>query len=140
MTAPTFARNTTPASSSTSYRWGWNNQLPTSGDYTASNITWEWQHSSANTTTTQSATPAGLIASGTRPNRSTGGLTVGASTFNNRVSSLSGDYNTGNPVQATVPVNNEPVIFSTSSRYLRYRAVVVGTNGTTYRSNYSAWV
>ena len=140
MTAPTFARNTTPASSSTSYRWGWNNQLPTSGDYTASNITWEWQHSSANTTTTQSASPAGLIASGTRPNRSAGGLTVGSSTFNNRVSSLSGDYNTGNPAQATVPINNEPVTFSTASRYLRYRAVVVGTDGTTYRSNYSAWV
>lgn len=140
MTAPTFARNTTPASSSTSYRWGWNNQLPTSGDYTASDITWEWQHSTSNATTTQSATPIGLIASGTRPNRSTGGLTVGSSTFNNRVSSLSGDYNTGNPAQPTVPINNEPVTFSTSSRYLRYRAVVVGTNGTTYRSNYSAWV
>jgi hypothetical protein len=136
MTSPTFDR----LNSSSRLRWGWNNQLPTSGSYTASNITWEWQYSSSNSTTTQSASPTGLIASGTRPNRSTGGLTVGASTFNNRVSSLSGDYNTGNPAQTTVPINNEPVIFNTANRYLRYRAVVVGTNGTTYRSNYSAWV
>lgn len=136
MTAPTFDR----LNSSSRLRWGWNNQTPSSGDYTASNITWEWQYSSSNSTTTQSASPAGLIASGTRPNRSTGGLTVGASTFNNRVSSLSGDYNTGNPAQPTVPINNEPVIFNTANRYLRYRAVVVGTDGTTYRSNYSAWV
>jgi hypothetical protein len=135
MTAPTFARNASPASASTSYRWGWNNQTPTSGDYTASDITWEWQHSTSNATTTQSATPIGLLASGTRPNRSTGGLTVGGSTFNNRVSSLSGDYGAGNLASAT-----EPVAFSTSSRFLRYRAVVVGSNGTTYRSNYSAWV
>jgi len=136
MTAPTFDR----LNSSSRLRWGWNNQTPSSGDYTASNITWEWQYSSANSTTTQSASPTGLIASGTRPNRSAGGLTVGASTFNNRVSSLSADYNTGNPAQTTVPINNEPVIFNTANRYLRYRAVVVGTDGTTYRSNYSAWV
>jgi hypothetical protein len=136
MTAPAFARNASPASSSTSYRWGWNNQLPSSGDYTASGITWEWQRSTANTTTDQRANPAGLIDSGTRPNRSAGGLTVGGSTYNNRVSSLSGDYNTTNNVAGA----NEPVGFSTSSRYLRYRAVVVGSDGTTYRSNYSAWV
>ena len=135
MTAPAFARNASPASASTSYRWGWNNQTPTSGDYTAADITWEWQHSTSDATTTQSASPIGLLASGTRPNRSTGGLTVGASTYNNRVSSLSGDYNAGNPAGA-----GEPVAFSTSSRFLRYRAVVVGSNGTTYRSNYSAWV
>ncbi len=131
MTAPTFDR----LNSSSRLRWGWNNQTPSSGDYTASNITWEWQYSSSNSTTTQSASPTGLIASGTRPNRSGGGLTVGSSTFNNRVSSLSGDYGTGN-----VAGTNEPVSFNTASRYLRYRAVVVGTNGTTYRSNYSAWV
>jgi hypothetical protein len=135
MTAPAFARNASPASASTSYRWGWNNQTPTSGDYTATDITWEWQHSTSNATTTQSPSPIGLLASGTRPNRSTGGLTVGASTYNNRVSSLSGDYSAGNPAGA-----GEPVAFSTSTRYLRYRAVVVGSDGTTYRSNYSAWV
>jgi hypothetical protein len=135
MTAPAFARNASPASASTSYRWGWNNQTPTSGDYTASDITWEWQHSTSNATTTQSASPIGLLASGTRPNRSAGGLTVGASTYNNRVSSLSGDYGAGNLAGA-----GEPVAFSTSTRYLRYRAVVVGSDGTTYRSNYSAWV
>jgi hypothetical protein len=136
MTAPAFARaGGNLGSTSTSYRWGWNNQTPTSGDYTATDITWEWQHSTSNATTTQSASPIGLLASGTRPNRSTGGLTVGASTYNNRVSSLSGDYSAGNPAGA-----GEPVAFSTANRYLRYRAVVVGSDGTTYRSNYSAWV
>lgn len=133
MTSPAFQRT----NASSTLRWGWNNQLPTSGDYTASNITWEWQYSSSNATTTQSATPIGLISSGTRPNRSAGGLTVGASTYNNRVSSLSGDYTVGGTNPAGV---NEPITFSTANRYLRYRAVVVGSNGTTYRSNYSAWV
>jgi uncharacterized repeat protein (TIGR02543 family) len=131
MANPAFDR----LNSSSRLRWGWNNQLPTSGDYTASNITWEWQYSSSNSTTTQSASPVGLISSGTRPNRSTGGLTVGASAYNNRVSSISADYTTGNPAGT-----NEPVTFSTASRFLRYRAVVVGSNGTTYRSNYSQWV
>jgi hypothetical protein len=132
MTAPAFNR----LNSSSRLRWGWNNQLPSSGDYTASNITWEWQYSTSNATTNQSASPTGLISSGTRPNRSSGGLTVGSSTYNNRVSSLSGDYSSpGNIASA-----NEPVTFSTSNRYLRYRAVVVGSNGTTYRSNYSDWV
>jgi hypothetical protein len=131
MPAPAFNR----LNSSSRLRWGWNNQLPSSGDYTASNITWEWQYSTSNATTTQSASPTGLISSGTRPNRSAGGLTVGTSTYNNRVSSLSGDYGTGNAAGI-----NEPVTFNTANRYLRYRAVVVGSNGTTYRSNYSAWV
>lgn len=136
MASPAFARNASPASSSTSYRWGWNNQTPTSGDYTATNITWEWQHSTSNATTTQVSNPTGLLASGTRPNRQSGGLTVGGSTYNNRVSSLSGDYSSpGNIASAS-----EPVTFSTSARYLRYRAVVVGSDGITYRSNYSAWV
>jgi hypothetical protein len=137
MPAPAFARSGgNLGSTSTSYRWGWNNQLPTSGDYTATNITWEWQHSTSNATITQSANPTGLLASGTRPNRTGGGLTVGASTYNNRVSSVSGDYSSPNNIAGA----GEPVAFSTSSRYLRYRAVVVGTNGTTYRSNYSDWV
>jgi uncharacterized repeat protein (TIGR02543 family) len=125
MTAPAFNR----LNSSSRLRWGWNNQLPTSGDYTASNITWEWRYSST-------ASTAGLITSGTRPNRSGGGLTVGNSTYNNRVSSLSGDYSSpGNIASA-----NEPVTFSTSNRFLSYRAVVVGSDGVTYRSNYSDWV
>lgn len=133
MNSPAFDR----LNGSSRLRWGWNNQLPSSGDYTATNITWEWQYSSANSTTTQSATPTGLISSGARPNRAAGGLTVGGATYNNRVSSLSGDYTSGGANDAGT---NEPVTFSTSSRYLRYRAVVVGSNGTTYRSNYSAWV
>jgi hypothetical protein len=131
MTAPAFNR----LNSSSRLRWGWNNQLPSSGDYTASNITWEWQYSTANTSTGQGSSPTGLISSGTRPNRSAGGLTVGTSTYNNRVSSLSGDYGTGNAAGA-----NEPVAFNTNPRYLRYRAVVVGSDGTTYRSNFSDWV
>ena len=132
MPAPAFNR----LNSSSRLRWGWNNQSPSSGDYTASNITWEWQYSSSNATTNQSANPTGLITSGTRPNRSAGGLTVGTSTYNNRVSSLTDDYNsTSNIASAT-----EPITFNTSNRYLRYRAVVVGSNGTTYRSNYSDWV
>ena len=126
MADPAFARNT----ANTSYRWGWNNQLPTSGDYTPTNITWEWQHSTTASTT-------GLLASGTRPNRQASGLTVGASTYNNRVSSLSTDYTVGGANDAGA---GEPVAFSTASRFLRYRAVVVGSNGTTYRSAYSAWV
>jgi hypothetical protein len=132
MTAPAFERS----NANSRLRWGWNNQNPTSGDYTASNITWEWQYSSSNVTTTQVANPTGLITSGTRPRRTGGGLTVGGSTYDNRVSSLSGDYNlTGNIASAT-----EPVTFNTNPRYLRYRAVVVGTNGLTYRSLYSVWV
>jgi hypothetical protein len=131
MPAPAFARNT----ANTSYRWGWNNQTPTSGDYTAA-ITWEWQRSTANTTTDQRDNPAGFISGGTRPARTAAGLTVGSSAYNNRVSSLSTDYNTTTNIAGA----NEPVGFSTDSRYLRYRAVVVGSDGTTYRSNYSAWV
>jgi uncharacterized repeat protein (TIGR02543 family) len=125
MTAPAFNR----LNSSSRLRWGWNNQLPTSGDYTASNITWEWRYSST-------ASTAGLITSGTRPNRSGGGLTVGNSTYNNRVSSLSGDYSSPGNIASV----NEPVTFSTSNRFLSYRAVVVGSDGVTYRSNYSDWV
>jgi uncharacterized repeat protein (TIGR02543 family) len=125
MTAPAFNR----LNSSSRLRWGWNNQLPTSGDYTASNITWEWRYSST-------ASTAGLITSGTRPNRSGGGLTVGNSTYNNRVSSLSGDYSSPGNIASV----NEPVTFSTSNRFLSYRAVVVGSDGITYRSNYSDWV
>lgn len=125
MTAPAFNR----LNSSSRLRWGWNNQLPLSGDYTASNITWEWRYSST-------ASTSGLITSGTRPNRSGGGLTVGGSTYNNRVSSLTDDYSSpGNIASST-----EPVTFSTSNRFLSYRAVVVGLDGLTYRSNYSDWV
>jgi hypothetical protein len=132
MTAPAFNR----LNSSSRLRWGWNNQLPTSGDYTASNITWEWQYSTANTATGQGSNPAGLITSGTRPRRTGGGLVVGNSSFDNRVSTLSGDYSSpGNIASAT-----EPVTFNTNPRYLRYRAVVVGTDGTTYRSDFSVWV
>jgi hypothetical protein len=47
------------------------------------------------------------------------------------------------PGYGTSPNNtagtNEPVPFTTLARYLRYRAVVVGTNTITYRSNYSDW-
>ena len=39
---------------------------PAPGDYTAS-ITWEWQYSSSDATTSQTSSPTGLIASGTRP-------------------------------------------------------------------------
>jgi len=136
MPNPAFARNTTPASSSTSYRWGWNNQTPSSGDYTASGITWEWQRSTADTDTSQSASPTGFISGGTRPRRTGGGLTVGGSSYDNRVSSLSSDYNTTTNTAGA----NEPVGFSTQPRYLRYRAVVTGSDGNVYRSNYSGWV
>ena len=136
MPAPAFARaGGNLGSTSTSYRWGWNNRTPTSGDYTAA-ITWEWQRSTANTTTDQRDNPAGFISGGTRPTRTAGGLTVGGSTYNNRVSSLSTDYSSPNNIAGT----NEPVGFSTDPRYLRYRAVVVGSDGTTYRSDYSPWV
>lgn len=132
MNAPAFDRN----NSLSRVRWGWNNQLPTSGDYTESGITWEWQRSTANTDNSQSDSPTGFISGGTRPRRAGGGLTVGGSTYNNRVSSLSSDYSSPGNIAGA----NEPVPFTTAARYLRYRAVVVGTNGTTYRSNYSAWV
>ena len=132
MNAPAFDRN----NSLSRVRWGWDNQLPTSGDYTASGITWEWQRSTANTDNSQSASPTGFISGGTRPRRTGGGLTVGGSTYDNRVSSLSTDYSSPNNIAGA----NEPVPFTTAARYLRYRAVVVGTDATTYRSNYSAWV
>lgn len=129
MTAPTFSRG------ASSLRWGWNDQLPTSGDYTASNIQWFFQFSSSNATTTQSLSPTGLLASGTKLRRTGGGLTVGSSTFDNRVSSQSADYSVSYPA-----VTGEPVTYSASARYLRYRGSIVGTNGTTYVSNFSAWV
>jgi hypothetical protein len=131
MNTPAFDRN----NSLSRVRWGWNNQLPTSGDYNESGITWEWQRSTANTDNSQSDSPTGFISGGTRPRRTGGGLTVGGSTYDNRVSSLSSDYSSPNNIAGV----NEPVPFTTLARYLRYRAVVVGTNGITYRSNYSAW-
>ena len=132
MNTPAFDRN----NSLSRVRWGWNNQLPTSGSYTESGITWEWQRSTANTDNSQSASPTGFISGGTRPRRTGGGLTVGGSTYDNRVSSLSSDYSSPNNTAGA----NEPVPFTTAARYLRYRAVVVGTDTITYRSNYSAWV
>lgn len=114
MNAPAFDRN----NSLSRVRWGWNNQLPTSGDYTESGITWEWQRSTANTDNSQSASPTGFISGGTRPRRTGGGLTVGGSTYDNRVSSLGSDYSSPNNIAGA----NEPVPFTTASRYLRYRA------------------
>jgi hypothetical protein len=132
MTAPGFNR----LNSSSRLRWGWNDQTPTSGDYTASNIKWRVQYSSSNSSTGQTASPSGLISTIVKNRRTGGGLTVGSSTYDNRVSSLSGDYNTTGNIAAT----GEPVTFSTDARYLRYRGEVVGTDGTTYVSNYSDWV
>ena len=132
MNAPAFNR----LNSSSRLRWGWNDQTPTSGDYTASNIKWRVQYSSSNSSTGQTDNPTGLISTIVKNRRTGGGLTVGASTYDNRVSSLSGDYNTTSNIAAT----GEPVTFDTSARYLRYRGEVVGTDGTTYVSNYSAWV
>lgn len=124
MAAPTFSRGTS------SLRWGWNDQLPTGGTYTASNIRWEFQFASSPSPTNQTGT-----VTGSKPRRTGGGLTVGSSTFDNRVSSSSGDYSVNYPA-----VSGEPVTYSTSPRYLRYRGVVVGADGVTYRSNYSSWV
>jgi hypothetical protein len=129
MTAPAFSRG------ASSLRWGWNQQLPSSGDYNEANIQYFFQFSSSNATTTQSLSPTGLLASGTKPRRLGGGLTVGGATYDNRVSSQTSDYTVGYPA-----VSGEPVAYSASARYLRYRAVVVGSNGTTYTSNFSAWV
>jgi hypothetical protein len=127
MAAPAFDR----LNSSSRLRWGWNDQLPTSGDYTAADIRWEFQFSTTNTVTNQSGT-----VTGSKPRRTGGGLVISTGvTRDNRVSSLSSDYSVSYPAVA-----GEPVAFNTNPRYLRYRGVVVGTNGTTYRSNYSAWV
>jgi len=131
MTAPAFNRQ----NSSSRIRWGWDDQLPSSGDYTASNIKWRVQYSTSNATTSQTSSPAGLISTIVKNRRTGGGLTVGNSTYDNRVSSLSGDYSSGNPT-----ASGEPVTFSTSARYLRYRGEVVGSDGITYVSNYSSWV
>jgi hypothetical protein len=122
--------------SSSRLRWGWDDRTPTSGDYTASNIKWRVQYSSSNSSTGQTASPTGLISTIVKNRRTGGGLTVGSSTYDNRVSSLSSDYNTTSNIAAT----GEPVTFNTSARYLRYRGEVVGTDGTTYVSNYSDWV
>jgi len=132
MSAPAFNRT----NASSRLRWGWNDQTPTSGDYTASNIKWRVQYSSSNSSTGQTASPTGLISTIVKNRRTGGGLTVGASTYDNRVSSLSTDYNTTGNIAAT----GEPVTFDTTARYLRYRGEVVGTDGTTYVSDYSAWV
>ena len=132
MSAPGFNR----LNSSSRLRWGWNDQTPTSGDYTASNIKWRVQYSSSNSSTGQTASPTGLISTIVKNRRTGGGLTVGSSTYDNRVSSLSTDYNTTGNIAAT----GEPVTFDTGARYLRYRGEVVGTDGTTYVSDYSGWV
>lgn len=130
MTAPAFSRN----NSLSRLRWGWNDQLPSSGDYTSSNIKWRVQYSTSNASTGQTASPTGLISTIVKNRRTGGGLTVDT-TYDNRVSSLSSDYSTGNPT-----ATGEPVTFSTAARYLRYRGEVVGSDGTTYVSNYSNWV
>jgi len=123
MATPAFNR----LNSSSRIRWGWDDQLPSSGDYTASNIKWRVQYSTTDST-------SGLISTIVKNRRTGGGLTVGNSTYDNRVSSLSSDYSSGNPT-----ASGEPVAFSTSARYLRYRGEVVGSDGNTYVSNYSNW-
>jgi hypothetical protein len=97
----------------TAIAWGWNNSTGL-GSYTS--ITYEWEiRSSSSTTSTK-------ISSGTKTYASSGSYAIGDSGKNRtyRVSSGQGD----------TPATS-------SARWLRVRAVVVGTNGKKYYSSYS---
>lgn len=119
---PTPANFVTPAPTTpsvifnrvgTAIAWGWNNSTGF-GSYTS--ITYEWEiRSSSSTTSTK-------ISSGSKTYTASGSYAIGNSGKNRtyRVSSAQGDT----PATA-------------SARWLRVRAVVVGTNGKTYYSQYS---
>lgn len=97
----------------TAIAWGWNNSTGL-GSYTS--ITYEWEiRASSSITSTK-------ISSGTKTYTSSGSYAIGNSGKSRtyRVSSGQGDT----PATA-------------SARWLRVRAVVVGTNGKKYYSNYS---
>ena len=97
----------------TAIAWGWNNSTGL-GSYTS--VTYEWQIRAT------SATSGSTISSGTKTYTASGSFAIGDSGKNKvyRVSSGQGD----------TPATSSP-------RYLRVRAVVVGTNGKTYYSRYS---
>jgi len=97
----------------TSIAWGWNN-VTGLGSY--SSVQYEWIISSTSSPT------APALASGTLPYSTSGSYQIGTNGVRKtyRVSSRDGD----------IPATS-------SSRWLRVRAVVVGTNNTTYQSGYS---
>jgi hypothetical protein len=97
----------------TAIAWGWANS-ENLGSYTS--VSYEWEIRAT------SATSGSTISSGTKEFASSGSFPIGDSGKNRRYRVSSGDGDT--PATA-------------SSRWLRVRAVVVGTNGKTYYSRYS---
>lgn len=97
----------------TAIAWGWNNSTSL-GSYTSVSYEWEIRSGSSVTST--------KISSGTKPYAASGSFAIGNSGKNRtyRVSSGQGD----------TPATSSP-------RWLRVRAVVVGTNGKKYYSAYS---
>jgi hypothetical protein len=97
----------------TAIAWGWANS-ENLGSYTS--VYYEWEIRST------SATSGATISSGTKEFASSGSFPIGDSGSSRRYRVSSGDGDT--PATA-------------SARWLRVRAVVVGTNGKTYYSSYS---
>lgn len=97
----------------TAVAWGWNNSTGL-GSY--SSISYEWEIRSTN------ATSGSTISAGTKTYAASGSLAIGDSGKNRTYRISSGDGDT--PATA-------------NSRWLRVRAVVVGTNGKTYYSRFS---
>ena len=93
--------------------WGWNN---VSGLGSYESISYEWIISTTSSSS-GSVLDSGTLSYSTSGNKQIG---VGGKTRQYRVSSRDGDTNS-----------------TSSPRWLRVRAVVVGTNGTTYSSSYS---
>lgn len=97
----------------TAIAWGWA-QSTSLGSY--SSVSYEWEIRSG------SSTSSTLISSGTKPFAASGSFPIGDSGKSRRYRVSSGDGDT--------PATS-------SARYLRVRAAVVGTNGKTYYSRYS---
>lgn len=107
---PAFARST---ANPDRFGWGWNNAI-WSGS-TSGNPSYPWRIRSGSSTGT-------IINSGTR-SYSTGSINVGGTNYNYRIGTEEGDTPR-----------------TTASRWGSYQATILGTNGQTYSSGFSASV
>jgi|688.fasta_scaffold02706_37 hypothetical protein len=107
---PAFARSTV---NTNRFGWGWNNAI-WSGS-TSGNPSYPWRIRSGSSSGT-------IINSGTR-SYSTGAINVGGSNYNYRIGTEEGDTPR-----------------TTASRWGSYEATILGTNGQTYSSGFSASV
>jgi hypothetical protein len=113
---PSISLSTNPpafARSGSTFNWGWNNAF-WSGS-TSGNPSYPWRIRSGSSSGT-------IIASGTR-SYTTGTRNVGGTQYNYRIGTTDGDTPT-----------------TTSGRWGSYQATILGTNGQTYSSGFSASV